>query len=68
VSQFQGGVTLEAGKKRGPKTDNPKIYKIGIKLDQEAKQILDEYCDQESVSVMEAGRRGIKKLKEDLKK
>ena len=51
----------------GRPTDNPKKHKIGLKLDQEAKDILDAYCEQESVSIMEAGRRGIKKLKEDLK-
>lgn len=59
---------MEKGKKRGPKTDNPKLYRVGIKLDQEARDILDAYCEQKSVSVMEAGRRGIKKLKEDLNK
>lgn len=52
----------------GRPTDNPKPYKIGVKLDQEAKDILDAYCEQESVSVMEAARRGIKRLKPDLKK
>lgn len=55
-------------KKMGRPTDNPKPYKIAIKLDQEAKDVLDAYCEQESVSVMEAGRRGIKRLKDDLKK
>ena len=55
-------------KKMGRPTDNPKPYKIGVKLDKEAKDILDAYCEQESVSVMEAARRGIKRLKPDLKK
>ena len=64
---FEGGVILATGKKRGPKTDNPKPYKIGVKLDQEAKDILDAYCEQEAVSIMEATRRGIKRLKPDLK-
>ena len=57
---------MEKGK-RGPKTDNPKPFKIGIKLDQESKDILDAYCEQENVSKMEAARRGIKRLKPDLK-
>jgi hypothetical protein len=52
----------------GRPTDNPKPYKIAVKLDQEAKDILDAYCKQESVSIMEAARRGIKRLKPDLKK
>ncbi|MDP4119667.1 MAG: hypothetical protein Q8876_01235 [Bacillota bacterium] len=56
------------GKKRGPKTDNPKDHKITVKLDNEAKEILNDYCKQESVSIMEAARRGIKRLKSDLNK
>lgn len=58
---------LETGKKRGPKTDNPKSYKMGIKLDQKSKNILDAYCDQENVSGTEAVRRGISRLEADLK-
>lgn len=55
-------------KKAGRPTDNPKPYKIAVKLDQESKDILDSYCEQESVSIMEAARRGIKRLKPDLNK
>ena len=55
-------------KKMGRPTDNPKPYKIAVKLDQEAKDILDAYTKQEKVSVMEAARRGIKRLKTDLHK
>lgn len=64
---MKGGGKLEKGK-RGPKTDNPKPYRITVKLDREAKDILDAYCEQESVSVMEATRRGVKRLRPDLKK
>ncbi|WP_280963274.1 hypothetical protein [Butyricicoccus faecihominis] len=63
-----GGVLLETGKKRGPKTDNPKPYRMAVKYDEECKQILDAYCEQENGNKMEAARRGIKKLKDDLKK
>lgn len=63
-----GGDLLEAGKKRGPKTDNPKPYKIGVKLDLKSKNILDAYCEQESVSTAEAVRRGIFRLEPDLEK
>ena len=59
---------MVTGKKRGPKTDNPKAYKIGVKLDQEAKEIADAYCKQEAVSLAECVRRGLKRLKPDLKK
>jgi hypothetical protein len=58
---------LEVGKKRGPKTDNPKTYKVAAKLDQESKDILDSYSKQEEVSASECIRRGIKRLKSDLK-
>ena len=58
---------MEKGK-RGRPTDNPKPYKIAVKLDQQSKNIIDAYCEQEDVSVMEAARRGIKRLEPDLKK
>ena len=61
-----GGDPLETGKKRGPKTDNPKPYRMAVKYDEECKQILEAYCEQENVNKMEAARRGIKKLKGDL--
>lgn len=52
----------------GRPTDNPKPYKMSLRLDEESKNILDEYCEQEKVNMMEAARRGIKKLKSDIKK
>ena len=54
-------------KKRGRPSDNPKKHRIAVKMDDETKSILDAYCDQESVNQMEAARRGIRKLKDDLK-
>ena len=59
---------MPAGKKRGPKTENPKAHRITVKLDQKSKDILDEYSNQESVSAGESIRRGIKRLEPDLKK
>jgi len=41
---------------------------MAVKYDEECKQILEAYCAQESVNKMEAARRGIRKLKDDLKK
>lgn len=55
-------------KKRGRPTDNPKPYRIAVKMDEETKNILECYCAQENVNQMEAARRGIRKLAEDLKK
>lgn len=58
---------MAMGKKRGPKTDNPKAHKLGVKIDQKAKDILERYCAQESISYSEAVRRGIYRLEPDLK-
>lgn len=55
-------------KKMGRPTDNPKKTSIHVRLDEEADAILNAYCEQEDVPKMEAARRGIKKLKEELKK
>ena len=51
----------------GRPTDNPKPYRMAVKYDEECKEILEAYCLQENVNKMEASRRGIKKLKADLK-
>lgn len=53
-------------KKRGRPTDNPKPYRIAVKMDAQTKEILDRYCEQENVNQMEAARRGIRKLENDL--
>ncbi len=50
----------------GRPTENPKPYRTAIRLDQESKDILTAYCEQEGVTENEAVRRGIKKLKADL--
>lgn len=55
-------------RKMGRPTDNPKGTSIHVRLDEESKTILAKYCEQEQVTKMEATRRGIKKLKDDLKK
>lgn len=52
----------------GRPTDNPKNNKITVRLDDEATEILKAYCEQEGVEKGEATRRGIKKLRSDLKK
>lgn len=51
----------------GRPTDNPKNYKVTVRLDDEAKNILERYCKQENIEKGEAARRGIKKLKSDIK-
>lgn len=55
-------------KKMGRPTDNPKPYRIAVRMDEACKTVLDAYCAQEQVNMMEAARRGILKLGSDLKK
>ncbi len=54
--------------KIGRPTNNPKPYKLTVRVDEESKEILERYVKQEHVSNMEAIRRGIKRLESDLKK
>ena len=54
--------------KMGRPTENPQTYQATVRFDEECKEILDEYCSQEQVGRNEAIRRGIKKLKCDIKK
>lgn len=55
-------------KKMGRPTDNPKPFRVNARLDSESKEILDAYVEQENITAMEAVRRAIKKLRDDLKK
>lgn len=50
-------------KERGRPTDNPKNVRVTIRLDNEAVEILNEYCERERVDRAEAIRRGIKCLR-----
>ena len=52
----------------GRPTDNPKDKTLFVRLDGESSEVLETYCEQEQVTKAEAARRGIKKLKDDLKK
>lgn len=57
-----------ADKKVGRPTSNPKLTSRQVRLDTECKDILEKYCRQEEISEAEGIRRGIKKLKPDIKK
>ncbi len=54
-------------KKMGRPTQNPKSSSIHIRLDNESLRILDNYSKQERITRTEGVRRGIQKLKKDLK-
>lgn len=54
-------------KKMGRPTNNPKTSRLDIRLDEECIEILEKYSVQENISKTETARRGIKKLKEDIK-
>lgn len=51
-----------------PKSNNPKNKRIAVRLDDETFQTLNTYCEQKQVDKSEAIRRGIDKLKPDIKK
>ena len=53
-------------KKRGRPTDNPKTLQVNVRLDEECVEILTKYMDEHNVTRVEAIRRGIKKLSEDV--
>lgn len=59
---------MKMSPRTGRPTDNPKGTPIHVRLDKESEEILKAYCEQEKVSKMEGARRGIKKLKAELKK
>lgn len=50
-----------------PKSDNPKSNPIHVRLDNETKEILENYCNQEKIAKTEGIRRGIHKLRSDIK-
>lgn len=57
-----------ANKKVGRPTNNPRPYKLSIRINDESKEILENYCNEFDVNKTEAIERGIKKLKDDIKK
>ncbi|MDE5946522.1 MAG: hypothetical protein K2G63_04350 [Oscillospiraceae bacterium] len=50
-----------------PKSTNPKSERITVRIDGETSNTLKAYCKQEQVEKAEAVRRGINKLKSDIK-
>ena len=55
-------------KKMGRPSENPRPHKLNVRINDHSKQILEEYCMQESINRTEAVERGIMKLEDDLQK
>ena len=53
-------------KKLGRPTNNPRPHKISIRINDNSKKILEDYCLEKSVTKTEAIERGIKMLKDGL--
>ena len=50
----------------GRPTDNPKVHRITIRIDDECKRILDAYGEKYKMKVVDSVRDAIKKLKVDI--
>ena len=50
-----------------PKSDNPKSNPIHVRLDNDSQSILEQYCEQEKIPKTEGIRRGIQKLRSEIK-
>lgn len=50
-----------------PRSENPKSNPIHVRLDQETLGILESYCNQENIAKTEGIRRGIHRLKPEIK-
>ncbi len=51
-----------------PKSENPKSNPIHVRLDDETQEILEKYCNQGNIAKTEGIRRGIHRLKSEIKK
>lgn len=51
-----------------PKSKNPKSEAIHVRLDEKTKEILESYCEQEKIAKTEGIRRGIHRLRSEIKK
>lgn len=49
----------------GRPTDNPKLNKISIRISDDDKRILEDYCERKKVNKTEAISRGIKMLEKE---
>ena len=67
MADINGGESMSPRTGRPP-SENSMKERITVRLDQARSETLQTYCKQENVDRAEAIRRGIDKLKEDIKK
>lgn len=51
-------------KKMGRPTDNPKTTQFSVRFDNETLEILDKYCEKNSITRPEGVRKAVRNLKE----
>ena len=54
--------------KMGRPTDNPKPYRVVIRIDQECRDILDAYMEENGMSQVDVIRYALKRLNSEQKK
>ena len=61
IVEQKGGDPL-SGKKLGRPTDNPKPYRLGIRVDEKTLTALDTYCQEHTISRSDAVRIAVERL------
>lgn len=54
---------MPSKKKMGRPTDNPKSKQFSVRFDKETLDILDDYCEEKSISRPEGIRQAVRKLR-----
>ena len=61
---FKSEVIKMTLKKMGRPTDNPKTTQFSVRFDNETLEILDKYCEKNSITRAEGVRKAVRNLKE----
>ena len=68
MAKRQGQEVIQVEKKKmGRPTENPRPNKLSIRISDEDKEILENYCECENINRTEAISRGIKRLRPDVR-
>ena len=55
---------MATSKKMGRPTENPKPFKLSVRIDEKTLETLDAYCKREGITRMEGIRHGIQRLQD----